>query len=289
MSKIKHLRIRASDLAKITGHNKYVELEDVVNEFLSYNKLIEMKTPKTNIEKTLTELDDKERKILCEFVLPDLLDKPVKEQSKELFKKFAAVDAVKSTGFDKLDSIIPVPIETKPIKSNSPIIDQKREIHTEISPESIERIRSSIIRDTIMLRGTLKEESNLDKMEEITQTKVLERNEKIYKRLLYKTDSYDVTLIGKIDGITYDENGIGTIIESKNRKSRLIKRIPQYEKVQLEAYFYLINDDSIENAILNENYNGESNNIEYKHSTRLWNNCLKNIKEFIKNHIESYI
>ena len=63
---------------------------------------------------------------------------------------------------------------------------------------------------------------------------------KCYKRKsLYQDNNYKFVLIGEVDGFLDD----GTIVEIKNRKNRLFKRIYNYEKVQMYAYLYLWNRD----------------------------------------------
>ena len=47
---MKYIYLRGSDLAKLTGHNKFDTLEKTVNELLSRNGIAERYVPKSNIE-----------------------------------------------------------------------------------------------------------------------------------------------------------------------------------------------------------------------------------------------
>ena len=47
---MKYIYLRSSDIAKLTGHNKFDTLEKTVNELLSRNNIQDRYVPKSNIE-----------------------------------------------------------------------------------------------------------------------------------------------------------------------------------------------------------------------------------------------
>ena len=85
-------------------------------------------------------------------------------------------------------------------------------------------------------------------------------------------------LQGKIDGMIDDD----TVVESKNRSRRLFYKIPDYEKVQLEAYLYLTNSSK---ALHIENYNQMTNESYYNHNEIFWNKCKKKIINYVTDDI----
>ena len=63
-----------------------------------------------------------------------------------------------------------------------------------------------------MTRGIKKETSNLNTIQKKTGAKIGQRNSKLYEKILYSNDRYEINIRGKVDGITD-----GYIVESKNR------------------------------------------------------------------------
>ena len=84
-----------------------------------------------------------------------------------------------------------------------------------------------------------------------------------------------------LDGVCEDR-----IIETKNRKNRLFKKIPDYEMVQLNAYMFLTSKNKV---IHTEHYNEEHNIIEYNYDETFWEECKQKIIEFIKLNMVEYI
>ena len=57
---MKYIYLRSSDLAKLTGHNKYQSLEKTVNELLSRNGIQDRYVPKSNIEEKLIQMNEEQ-------------------------------------------------------------------------------------------------------------------------------------------------------------------------------------------------------------------------------------
>ena len=118
-------------------------------------------------------------------------------------------------------------------------------------------------------RGIRRETKATDKLEQVRKKKITKRNESKY---YLKGPRY--TLVGKIDGCTDNDT---TLIETKNRRSRLFGFIPKYEKIQLEVYMRML---KIKKAILNEHLNDEMNALPYTANDTLWNTVLNKLDIF---------
>ena len=86
--------IRASSLAKMTGHNKYVTEEEAFEDFLAGNPILAtllgyqlIEAPKTHVEAKLLTLDEKINSLIKELnkdLLPSVKSKPLDEKIKIL-------------------------------------------------------------------------------------------------------------------------------------------------------------------------------------------------------------
>ena len=106
----------------------------------------------------------------------------------------------------------------------------------------------------------------------------------MYEKKLY-TDSdriFSIIIRGKCDGEIKDE----CIVETKNRSKRLFNMIPDYEKVQLNAYMFMTGK---EKALHIECYNEEQNSVEYDFDKLFWEDCLDKVVDFTNTHIVCHI
>jgi hypothetical protein len=105
----------------------------------------------------------------------------------------------------------------------------------------------------------------------------------MYEKLLYTdpTDKFQVILRGKVDGMN-DEY----VVETKNRARRLFGKIPEYEKVQLNAYMFMTGKDK---ALHIECYNEDQNQTEYGFDKVFWDGCLDKVIQFSHEHIEGHL
>ena len=144
-------------------------------------------------------------------------------------------------------------------------------------------LEGSVKQDLRMTRGNIKEDNNLDKTEKKCNIQITSRNSQMYEKLLYTdpTDKFQVILRGKVDGMN-DEY----VVETKNRARRLFGKIPEYEKVQLNAYMFMTGKDK---ALHIECYNEDQNQTEYGFDKVFWDGCLDKVIQFSHEHIEGHL
>jgi len=256
---MKYIYLRGSDLAKLTGHNKYEARDKIVNEILSRNGIQDRYVPKSNIEEGLVDLS-KEQLTSLKQELSLSEDAPI--QNIEAVIKSTIMSGSYSGKLTEEDS-----------KTN---IDQKLE-----GNPILQRLDTKIKQDLRMRRGNIKENANLDQIQKKKGITIQQRNSKMYTKELYRGDRYCLIVRGKVDGVSD-----GTIVETKNRTRYLFNELRDYERVQLEAYMFLT---GLEDALLTEHYNDESNCIQYTHDDGFWQECVDKIILFIDTHIVSYI
>ena len=66
----------------------------------------------------------------------------------------------------------------------------------------------------------------------------------------------------------------------------LFYKIPEYEKVQLEAYLYLTNTGK---ALHIENYDKITNESYYYHNEDFWSQCKQTIIDYITQELVTFI
>lgn len=212
---MKIICINVSDIAVISGHNKYRSLK-------TYK-------PQISIE---------------EFYRPNLIKWKTDKKESTLSISKSLIDDVSN-------------------------IEISEEDLSKILEEESEKVKE----EASIIRGQLKESSNLDKSEDILNIKISHRNTKIYSRVLFANSKILIEIRGKIDGISGQ-----TIIETKNRRKKLFGSIPDYEMVQLEGYMFITGMDKCIHA---ECFNGNINHSPYKHDKTLWDECTKKIIEYV--------
>jgi len=252
----KTINLIASELAKITGHNRFEDPEKTRNTILSRNGLSDVYVPKSNVEEQLLKLDKKELvNIKKELKLDEKAS--IKEVEKVIKKQ------VINTSLDK-DIMEDASRKT---------VDKK----LESCPTLKKSLESGIKQDLQMRRGNVKENKNLDVTQKKEKIVIKDRNAKLYNRILYESPdgTYRINIRGKVDGITED-----IIVETKNRTRRLFKKIPGYELVQLEAYMYLT---GLDKAIHIECYNDEQIKTDYDHNQVMWEKCVAKIVDYVNN------
>jgi len=258
---MKTINITASGLAKLTGHNKYETLEKTVNGILNSNHIKQCDVSKSYIEEKLKKLDAVEiNKIKIELGVP----------------KTSTITEIEQI----IKKSIMVPSYDKGINENQSkkLIDEKVK-----NKEGMGLLEDSIKKDLMMRRGTIKENQNLDHIQNKNNIQIGSRNLKMYSKVLFTDpdNKYEVILRGKVDGISEDH-----IIETKNRTKCLFNTLRNYEQVQIEAYMFLTD---LQKSILTEHYDGESNEINYEHDEDFWCQCIKNTQLFIETHIKPHI
>lgn len=250
---MKTIHLATSDLAKLTGHNTYEPLQNTIDKILVRNKLSSKYIPKSNLEQQLLGLSpDEILKMKMELKVRE--NATVTDMAQAIQKKFVA------TAYNTNLS------ET-----------QSKEIVDEKLKGSFSQLSKSVKQDLRMTRGIKKENSNLNKIQKKTGSKIGYRNSKLYQKILYRNDRFEINIRGKVDGIADD-----CIVESKNRTSRLFNTLRPYERVQLEGYMYLT---GLTKCMLTEHYDDTSNTIHCIHDKLFWMKCVERIVAFIETHI----
>ena len=255
------IRLNASELAIITGHNKYQNLDELTEKILIRNRLKKGVLIKTDIQKNLLNIKD------------DILLNNIKKELK--LEKTATRQEIE----EKIKKICIKPQMTNQTEQESHI--NLTNILKE-TPTVKKLLEKSAYSDLIKARGNHMEEHSLNQSEKKNNLSIIKRNNTLYCRTLYQDEFCKIILQGKIDGMI-DDN---TVVESKNRSRRLFYKIPDYEKVQLEAYLYLT---QTKKALHIENFNKMTNESYYDHNETFWNKCKQKIIDYVNDDLVSNI
>ena len=254
--------IVASELSIITGHNPFEKLQKATDSVLNRSGIVKKYIPKSKVEETLLNLTDKDFiKIKKELKLPD------------------------DTSLKEVENVIKKQVMGKSLDSNLSEDQSKQKVDEVLKsmPTLSKCLEGSVKQDLRMKRGNIKEDNNLDKTEKKSNIVITDRNSQMYEKLLYSDPDgkYQVILRGTVDGMN-DEY----VVETKNRTRRLFNKIPEYEKVQLNAYMFMTGK---EKAIHIECYNDQQNQTEYGFDKLFWEGCLDKVIKFTNNHIVCHL
>ena len=256
-----NINIIASELAIMTGHNNFDKEEGVkkvIDSILNRSGIIEKYIPKSNVEEKLLKMSS------------DELISVKKELN--LGTKATIID---------MENMIKKQILSKSLNENITENQSKEKADLVIKnmPTLNKCLNNEIKHDLQMKRGNIKEDKNLDNTQRKKNIIITERNVQMYEKVLYIDPNklFIIILRGKIDGMNEEY-----VVETKNRTKRLFNKIPDYEKVQLNAYMFLLEK---EKSLHIENYNNESNEVEYDFDTLFWDECLTKIIQFTDKNI----
>ena len=256
------ITIIASELAIITGHNKYENIQKAIDAVLNRSKIVKKYIPKSKIEESLLSLSDKDLKCI---------------------KNELKID--EKSSLKQVENMIKQQVLTKSLNENI-TEDQSKKKADEVlkaMPVLNKCMESSVKQDLRMKRGNIKEDKNLDKTQQKRNIVIDSRNSQMYEKELYidPEGKYVVFLRGKVDGMN-DEY----VVETKNRTKRLFNMIPDYEKVQLNAYMFMTGK---EKALHIECYNEDQNSVEYDFDKLFWDDCLDKVVNFTNDHIACHL
>ncbi len=262
--------IRASHLAKFTGDNKYVSDEEAFEDLLSGNPFLAsmmgyemVRGPDTNVEAKLMMMDEKTVSTLAHSLDPSLATSLA---SKTLDEKVKAVS-------------MKIAEQTRASLVSETETASKEEIRKVISSNPMLKLLSEEMeKDSMISRGCSREGKALDLFQSESGREVSARNDRLMKKNLTKVKGFDVILCGKVDGMLDD----GTLVETKNRRNRLMWKIPIYEKVQMEAYMWLADSEKCHHI---ENFDGKQRETLYERNPRLWDMCVEKLEKFISSKI----
>jgi len=252
----------ASELAIITGHNKYEKIQKAIDTVLNRSKIVKKYIPKSKVEEKLLALSENEIVVI----------------KKELNLEGNAT-------LKQVENMIKQQVMTKSLNEN--ISENESRVKADevlkAMPTLNKCLEKSLKQDLQMRRGNIKEDRNLDKTQQKRNITIDSRNAQMYEKELYvdPDKQFNVILRGKIDGMN-DEY----VVETKNRTKRLFNMIPDYEKVQLNAYMFMTGK---EKALHIECYNEDQNSVEYDFDKLFWDDCLSKIMSFVNEHIVGHI
>ena len=250
--------IIASELSIITGHNKYEKIQKAIDSVLNRSGIVQKYIPKSKIEEKLLSLS---------------------EEDLQLIKKELKLD--ENATIKQVEIVINQQILSKSLNEN--ITEEQSKVNADKvlkkMPILNKCLEVSVKQDLRMQRGNIKEDNNLNKTQIKRNIVIDNRNSQMFEKELYKDPekNYSIILRGKIDGMNDDY-----IVETKNRTKRLFNMIPEYEKVQLNAYMFMTNKKK---ALHIECYNEEQNSVEYDFDEVFWENCYNKIINFTNEHI----
>ena len=256
------ITIIASELAIITGHNKYENIQKAIDAVLNRSKIVKKYIPKSKIEESLLSLSDKDLKCI---------------------KNELKID--EKSSLKQVENMIKQQVLTKSLNENITEDQSKKKADEvlKVMPTLNKCLETSVKQDLRMRRGNIKEDSNLNKTQQKRNITIDSRNSKMYEKELYcdPNKQFNIIIRGKIDGMN-DEY----IVETKNRTKRLFNMIPDYEKVQLNAYMFMTGK---EKALHIECYNEDQNSVEYDFDKLFWDDCLDKVVNFTNDHIVSHL
>jgi hypothetical protein len=209
------LCINSSQIAGLTGNNKYVNYEKFIKIFIEnlYKKRNDLK-----------EIDEGNGSI--EFISDE-------EYTKQLLFNLDINEII------EINNII-----NSEIKDNNSLHLNSEKLQnvinkSNISTEKKDKIKREINEKINCNYGNNTENKSINILEKTQNIKVYDNNLKCYIKY------YDNFLIcGKIDGLI-NKNGKIYINEMKNRKNRIFDFIPLYEKIQLLSYTKLLENTNI--------------------------------------------
>ncbi len=272
----------ASEVAIITGHNKYEKLDKVTHRLLAeyfpekYNRLVK-KMKDEGVEIIPACKTEHLKKIIKESGI----SKESKNIIDETLKK--TVDSKNSKEFRENQQNLIKKIENEISKK------QGKPISKELKSTLKETVKGS----TNTNYGIKNENVGVSVYSSLTGERVYEYP-KFVKMPLFDDKNLGLSVImgGRVDGVTLDSEGnINKVIEVKNRTARLFYTLRDYEKVQTLIYMKLFNLENLDLIeILRKDSKVESNIINIDFDSQFWEEqILERIKIYIADFLKTYI
>jgi hypothetical protein len=201
-----NLLINISQIAIITGDNIYQNKRDfLINYWEKFDKNDYEKFKNiTNFSKNTDE------EIIEKITKKNKIDIKVELEKSITLDNTNDLDSLKKSILNKIDNI---------------------------SIEDKNKISKSLQNITNTNFGTKNENDITSIYENMTGLKII-KDDKYRKKNIIKTNDFNISIGGKIDGINFETN---CIIEIKNRVNKLFYSLRSYEKVQIICYMYLFN------------------------------------------------
>ena len=302
----------ASELAILTGHNKYQKLHEFVlklwqrnfpQDFKNSIKLIEeskkIKFVPEKTEKEVIEEFSKKRKLNIKKEVDVQNVNDLNKNKQKIIKKVETQNKqIKNEITNFINNIDTLKLDKKKLEeTKSSIINKfndetKKEVKKilknvdkikENKDQVIKKIDNSCKKEKEILKknlesfsntnfGTKKENSVVGLFEEKRGERVI-IDTKFYKKLLFNHNNIKWYVGGRVDGYLED----GTIIEIKNRIYRLFYRLRDYERIQIQTYMYIFDTTK---GILVESIRGKLNIIDVEFNEESYQDIKEKIKSF---------
>ena len=239
------IRIPASKLANCIGLNQYQTIEDSIFELVNCRGM-------NTIEKLQlkNQLSDKSKTELCNALnLPK--ETNITDLNKALQKE--CYNTAKKNGDSN--------------KFLSKLTDTT--------------LQSAVSGDFNKKAGVVWENNDLNRVEKKHDIKIEQRNSVMHHIIVRLNGDYELKITGRIDGYCPDDD---CIIETKHRKNRLFKKVPEYEKVQCELYMRMFNVSKVYHT---ETFGEESVETLLDKNDKYWDKILILLKtKFLPLYIE---
>lgn len=297
---------RTSDIASLTGYNKYKETSEAIKELLEEqllgrgrrNDMLKIRKNVTNreiinvmktnivdntkLELTLNDLEiklDKERDIKIDEVKDIINSNVIDNRSDITLEKIGDV----CENINKIVKSKKLKTKVDLIKEKSVSDDTKIRLIQSVTEDVINkkhnRVKDNVSSFVVKRYGTVNELSAIQLYEKENNCKIYGNNAKLYKQQIN-----NFSICGKVDGFVK----IGEeeyLIEVKNRQNRFFRDIPIYEKVQIMIYMFLT---GTKKAIHIQKYNGSIKHEIFDTIDHIiWNNVIERLG-IITNFIEEY-
>ncbi len=273
----------ASEVAIITGHNKYEKIDKVTHRLLAeyfprkYNILVKkMKDQRVDI--IPADKTEHLKKIINEAGI----SKESKKVIESTLKK--TVDSNNSKEFLENQNRLIKKIQDEIVKKQG----------GPISKELKQTVKETVRGSTNTNYGIKNENKGTIEYTRITGNPVMEYN-KFVKMPLFNDESLELSVIlgGRVDGVLLDHTGkISGVVEVKNRTARLFYSLRDYEKVQTMIYMKLFNLNELDliEILRKKDDTIESNIINIPFDNEFWEEQIYNrIKIYIADFLQTYI
>lgn len=235
--------LKASEVAAIIGKNRYKPRSEVFDEM--WKKY----SPETFKGKTKV---DKAREAL--------------NASSEALKVFANATAIKT--HDSAETMKVFQIAQAKVNSDPKLNEQQKS-------DIIEHIRSGVY----TAHGTRKEDATASKVASEEGAR-LTRDNSFYNYEICTIGDHNFVVTGKIDRIEEHPDGSKTLIEIKNRTSRLFNTVVEYEMIQIQVYLQML---GLLHARLVEQHNDQMASHPIDRDEEMWiNEIVPGLEKFCR-------
>lgn len=273
----------ASEVAIITGHNKYEKIDKVTHRLLAeyfprkYNILVK-KMKDEGVEIIPADKTEHLKKIIKDSNISGESKKVIEGTLKK------TVDSKNSKEFRQNQENLIKKIENEIVKQSG----------NPLSKEMKKTVKDTVKGSTNTNYGIKNENKGTLEYTKLTGNTVYNYN-RFVKMPLFDEEKLELSVIlgGRVDGVLLDDTGkISRVVEVKNRTSRLFYNLRDYEKVQTMIYMKLFNLNSLDliEILKKDNDSIESNIINISFDTEFWENEIYNkIKIYIADFLKTYI